>query len=333
MKLNIVCKLCNREFDSFQALGIHLHHQHKDTTKQEYYYKFLKTNENEGVCKKCGKQCNLISLTKGYYTFCSVKCQTNDVTTNEQRIKTKYEHYGEGNYFSKEGRENISKCQSKIAHKRMADTIEKLKKEYKIPDELVITNISQIQEIKDKVSNTNLEKYGCKTNLHGSEFTKDDFEQIMLKRYGVKYPLQSHEIRKNVKKKFVYNDIEFDSKWEIAYYIWLKDNNVEFEYQPLALSYEYNGKTKYYHPDFKIGNKLIEIKNPYLFEKMKINEESSEHYKYMCMLDNNVEIIVDCNFYIDYVNNKYGKDLLKNCKRIKTNNRKTQRINELKCGG
>lgn len=322
MKLNIVCKLCNRELHSFRALGVHLHCTHKDISKQEYYDKFLKTNENDGVCTKCGKQCNFISLTQGYHTFCSVKCQTNDSTINEKRTKSKFEHYGEGNYFSKEGRESISKCQSKIANERLNNTITKLKTKYKISDDVKITNISQIQEIKDKVSNTNIEKYGCKTNLHGSELTKDDYEQIMLNRYGVKYPLQSHEIRKKAKKKFVYNGIEFDSKWEIAYYIWLTDNNIDFEYQPKSINYDYKGKQKTYHPDFKIGEQLIEIKSPYLLKNMLENVDDSEHYKYKCMLENNVKIITDCTKYINYVNETYGKQLLKDVKKVNRSGRK-----------
>ena len=32
--------------------------------------------------------------------------------------------------------------------------------------------------------------------------------------------------------KYKYNDLKFDSSWELAYYIWLKDNNIQFTYQP-----------------------------------------------------------------------------------------------------
>lgn len=182
MKLNIVCKLCNRELNSFRALGVHLHCSHKDISKQEYYDKFLKTSENEGVCIKCGKQCNFINLSKGYYTFCSVKCQTNDSTINEKRTKSKFEHFGEGNYFSEEGRESISKYQSKIASERLNNTIDKLKKEYNISEETVITNISQIQQIKDKVAQTNIKNCGNKCSLHGTNQINTD--KAFENKYG-----------------------------------------------------------------------------------------------------------------------------------------------------
>lgn len=328
MKLKIFCKLCNNELDSFRALGLHIHHYHKDTNKQEYYDKFLKTNENEGVCIKCSKQCNFISLTKGYHTFCSVKCQTNDVAMNEQRIKTKFEHFGEGNYFSKEGRESISKYQSKIASERLNNTIDKLKKEYNIPEEIVITNISQIQQIKDKVAQTNIKNCGNKCSLHGTNqiYTDKAFEN----KYGegITSALQVKEIRQRAKKKFIYNNIEFDSTWEIAYFIWLKDNNIPFEYQPCSFIYYFNGKQKRYFPDFRLINEnvLVEIKNPYLLNNMKNDINSKEHYKYICMLEHNVKIIDNCDEYINYVKSNYGDCIFKKCKRI-------NRHGKFACGG
>ena len=32
-------------------------------------------------------------------------------------------------------------------------------------------------------------------------------------------------------KFYCYNNVMFDSSWELAYYIWLKDNNINFEYK------------------------------------------------------------------------------------------------------
>lgn len=326
MKLNIVCKLCNCELHSFRALGIHLHCSHKDTSKQDYYDKFLKTNKNEGVCIKCGKQCNFISLTQGYHTFCSVKCQTNDSTINEKRTKSKFEHYGKGNYFSKEGLESISKCQSKIANERMNNTIDKLKKEYNIPEEIVITNISQIQQIKDKVAQTNIKNCGNKCSLHGTNQINTD--KAFENKYcdGITSALQVKEIRQKAKKKFIYNNIEFDSTWEIAYFIWLKDHNIQFEYQPCSFIYYFNGKPKKYFPDFRLLNEnvLVEIKNPYLLNNMKNDINSKEHYKYKCMLEHNVKIMDNCDEYINYVNSTYGPELFENCKRVKRSRKRTK---------
>lgn len=52
------------------------------------------------------------------------------------------------------------------------------------------------------------------------------------------------------------------------------------------------------------------------------NVDDSEHYKYMCMIENNVKIITDCKKYINYVNETYGKQLLKNVKKVNRSGRK-----------
>ena len=55
-----------------------------------------------------------------------------------------------------------------------------------------------------------------------------------MQKYNVAYPMQSAKFRKQtLGKKYLYDDISFDSADEVRMYIWLKDNNVEFEYQPI----------------------------------------------------------------------------------------------------
>jgi hypothetical protein len=82
-----------------------------------------------------------------------------------------------------------------------------------------------------------------------------------LGRYGVKTPMQSPEIRRAAQKRYFYDGMSFDSSAELALYIWLRDNNVDFEYQPgVGFEYEHGGKRHVYMPDFRIGGKLYEIK-------------------------------------------------------------------------
>lgn len=46
----------------------------------------------------------------------------------------------------------------------------------------------------------------------------------------------------------------FDSAPEIAYYIWLTDHNIDFEYHPMNKNMKFliDGKEYYYEPDFLI---------------------------------------------------------------------------------
>ena len=85
--------------------------------------------------------------------------------------------------------------------------------------------------------------------------------------------------------KYKYDNIIFDSSWELAYYIWLKDHNINFEYHTVKLEYYINNNRHLYFPDFKINNQLIEIKSNYILEKYTSIE------KLQCMLDNSVNII------------------------------------------
>lgn len=311
--MNYICKICNAQLNTLRAFSYHLH-KHTDITAENYYRKYINPNINN-ICKTCGNPTKFVGLGSGYRDFCSHQCQVSNKDIIKQAKQTKFNNYGEGHYFSETGRLNIQNTQKKIAKDRMKNTVKKLKNELNIPEEVEITNISQFQFIKDKKEENSIEKFGCVCTLHNPQIHQKTI-QTNIEKYGVENPLQSHEIRKKAKKKFIYNDILFDSKWEIAYYIWLKDHNIQFEYQPKALSYEYNGKTKWYHPDFKIGNQLVEIKNPYLLENMKNKVNTQEHYKYMCMVKNNVTIINDCSQFITYIEENYGKNYLKNCKRV-----------------
>jgi len=53
----------------------------------------------------------------------------------------------------------------------------------------------------------------------------------------------------------LYDNNTFDSAPEVAFYIWLKDNNKHFIYHPNEfLSYDFNGVTYRYFPDFKVDD-------------------------------------------------------------------------------
>lgn len=119
------------------------------------------------------------------------------------------------------------------------------------------------------------------------------------------------------KKKYTFKNIKFDSVPELAYYIWLSDNNISFEYQPnISFEYEYDGKTHIYYPDFKVNEEYIELKGSHFFENGKMinpydrTQDGLYAAKHQCMIKNNIKIITDYNQYEDYVNKKYTKDFI-----------------------
>lgn len=127
----------------------------------------------------------------------------------------------------------------------------------------------------------------------------------MIKRYGCAYVTQRHDYISKMHKKYIFDNKNFDSSWEMAYYAYLKDHNIDFEYHPnIVFIYEINDKKHKYFPDFIVNNEIIEIKGNHLLEgKMKIPNE-----KLICMKNNNVKILLynDIKEYIIYFKENYG---------------------------
>ena len=187
------------------------------------------------------------------------------------------------------------------------------KKKYK--EKTGYDNPFQNPIIKEKIKNTNLKTLGVEYPSQSPLVIKKQQETI-LNHYGVKNLLLSPEYRKKIFGKYFFENTIFDSGWEIAFYIWLRDNGIDFKYQPnIQFEYTFEGKSHFYFPDFLIGDEIIELKSDYLLEKMK-KENTLDNAKYYCMLYNNIKIynFKDIKFALDYVKKTYGKNYLKQFK-------------------
>lgn len=179
---------------------------------------------------------------------------------------------------------------------------------------------TQTLEIKNKIKNTFRTKWGA-DNISQTKYWKNKIQES-YKKHLAEDPNYFINLFKESHKKYSYDNKLFDSSWELCLYIWLKDHNVRFEYQPGYFKYTFNSETKYYYPDFKIYNTFVEIKGSHFFDlntgKMinPYDRTQDEMYeaKHQCMLENNVHIILDCSTYINYVKNKYGKQFIKKCR-------------------
>ena len=160
------------------------------------------------------------------------------------------------------------------------------------------------------------DKYGDENyvNVEKAKSTNKD-------RRGVDWPMQDPNIRKKSASKYSYDGKIFDSKAELCYYIWLKDNNISFEYQPnVKFEYEFEGKAHFYHLDFLIENQYVEIKGDHFFKEDGTMQNPYDHSqdglyeaKHQCMLKNNVKVLhkVDYDLFVNYVIEKYGKSFLR----------------------
>jgi hypothetical protein len=168
--------------------------------------------------------------------------------------------------------------------------------------------------IKQKVINTCNSKYGVDNPFQSDEIMAKARETCQQK-WGVRWFQQSKEYYNNRKWRYTnpkYPDMTFWNSWEFKVYDFLVEHNIQFEYQPsIAIPYYCEGTRHYYHPDFKVGDRIVEVKGDNFF---RINEEtgkeemyltwqgklSDEEYewkckvmeaKHQCMLTNNVVIL------------------------------------------
>ena len=183
--------------------------------------------------------------------------------------------------------------------------------------------------IQEKIKQKLIEHFGVDNNMKSKDGLKY-WQQCFKEKYGIDNPAKVPEIRKKIRRKYIYDDIQFDSAPELVFCIWLKDHNIPFEYQPNeSFSYEFNGKQHLYFPDFKVNGQFIEIKGDHFFDssgkmicpyrhKNMTDKEYEDicaqfEAKHQCMLANDVVILCykDYKPFLDYVSQKYGKDYLK----------------------
>lgn len=217
-----------------------------------------------------------------------------------------------------------------------------------------ILKYGSIWGLKEKREATNLKHHGVrygnpiKASITRKNFSKKRKLEIEEKRkqtnrlrFNVDYAIQNHEMQCKHAKRYMYNSIQFDSKPEIAFYIWLSDNNIKFEYHPKTrFTFTFNRKQCKYFVDFLLinENKYIEIKGDHFFEnhdpskKMiqpyKRKSQTDENYqlmcdkmeaKHQCMLKNNVQIMTSKDYlkYEKYVEDKYGKGYIEQFRKSK----------------
>lgn len=185
--------------------------------------------------------------------------------------------------------------------------------------------INKDYEVRKQIASTKIEKYG------DSAFNnRPKNNSTCITKYGITNGGGSYLAHSKMHRKYYFNGQYFDSAPEIAYFIWLTDNQINFEYQPQQpFTYAFNGKLYNYFVDFKVNKQYIEIKGDQFFnaddilfcpyrkktwtdeQYAKINERYKA--KHQCMLKNNIIILrsKEYNIFIEYIAQKYGKNYLK----------------------
>ena len=211
-----------------------------------------------------------------------------------------------------------------------------------------VENAFQTEEVKNKISETNIKKYGFKS-FNQSPQSREKYKQTCLRRYGVENVSQSEEVKKKkedtflkhfgskcnfsskelrekyqqicidkygtsvISYKYNYDNTYFDSSWELAYYLYLKNENIDFEFHTIFLEYvDSKNNTHKYFPDFVVNGEIVEIKgDQFLDENGRLKELDLEKQyiaeaKQQCMEANNVKLIStnEIKFYLQYCKEK-----------------------------
>lgn len=203
-------------------------------------------------------------------------------------------------------------------------------------------NVFQVEEVKEKIKETNLKILGveyplqsevikqkCENTceqIYGSknpfqnENVKKKCRETMFKHWGCEYNMQSKEIRSKAQTRYNYFGIKFDSAAELIYYIYCKDHNINIIRNTSYLIYYSNNKIHRYFPDFIIDGIYYEIKENHMITEdlstfldphiHKTNQQLID--KMCCVKENNVKIILskDLKEETKYINNKYGKNYI-----------------------
>lgn len=186
-----------------------------------------------------------------------------------------------------------------------------------------VKNALQSDLIREKIKQTNLRKYGTEWQQQ-TEKGKQDRKNAMLQKYGVENSSQVEEIRKHRKGLYSLDDINFDSKEEICFYIYCRNRNLNITRNTKSFEYFFENKKHYCFPDFEVDGRLYEIKGSQFLKEDKTWQNPFDHTqddlyeaKRQCLLANGVNIIYskDCRKYIDYVHSTYSKNYIAQFKR------------------
>lgn len=271
---------------------------------------------------------NVISLKLGYPKHCCLKCASSDPETVKKINSTCMKHHG--TRWAMQSEEVREKSQETCLRKYGT------------------SNVSKNEHVKQKKLATTRKNFG-NSNLYNRKkaaqtfrgHSKDAKAEIQeklrrtnLKNLGVEYPTQSHEVMCKQRSQLSYDGKYFKSSWELAKYIYHRDQHDDFKYQP-SISipyYDQNGKKHVYHPDFIVNGKIQEVKGDQFFDKdgnmtlpyrkkawneARWHEECLKYKaKQQCMLENDVQILrkADVQIHLDYVAATYGSSFLKSLK-------------------
>ena len=187
----------------------------------------------------------------------------------------------------------------------------------------------QSKVIQEVIRDGYQEKTGFRYPLQNPE-VKEKQKQNIIEKFGVDNPMKVPEIQEksmqNRKQKYIRHGIRFDSKWELAFWIYQTEglNNQSIKRTNKYYEFTVPGDTKVhkYYPDFELNGEIVEIKGDHFYENRDptarmINpfdrsEDPVFEAKQKCAIEHGVKFIdhEEIEKAIQFVTQKYGNGYL-----------------------
>lgn len=188
---DIECKICGRTFSKNGPLEFHIQKGHKVKVK-DYYDQFLKKPE-EGHCLYCGKETKFLNLSSGYAKTCNRYCSNMykygvDNPAKSEVVKKKAKETAMRNHGG------FGLASPEIKKKVQQTNIERYG----------VKSPFEAESVKEKIKQTNLDRYGAE-NVFASEYGKQKIRETNLEKFGTESAMQSEEVkqtlRNNIEKR------------------------------------------------------------------------------------------------------------------------------------
>jgi predicted Zn-ribbon and HTH transcriptional regulator len=253
-------------------------------TLSEKYWCLINDIHQIPKCPKCGKTLKFNSFKEGgYQKYCSNSCT---VTSREHKVlpldqrKKRYEPKGVW-----KNRHDVPLPRPDRSKETWDEMIERGRQEKQ-------NRIDHMKNGKAKeMLQRSIENNGC-------------------------HPWNSEKAIASRFSRYTYKGIKFDSSWELAFWIWCIDHNINIERNTEKMFTYTNeeGKERWIIPDFKIGNQIIEVKGDQFVNGTGYLKEFD--FKKPVLEENGVKILYgnDIMPHIDYIKKTYGAGYLKQFK-------------------
>lgn len=280
--MRYICKYCGKEFESAAKLNGHVTFCTENPSEQIDY-----------ICKYCGKVVTGTQRIKKHEAFC--KSNPNYV---QKKIKYNQESCSDDlhcRYCNKSCKNQNSLHQHEIRCKDNPDRISCHIGDHK---GIVPWNKGLTKETNESIRKQSLsQKRYFETHpgtFLGKFHTEESKKKISQKQLELNHgnnPRRSHG------KSGWYDGIYFMSRYEIAYYIYMRDMNYNIRRCDKSFTYYWDGKEHHYTPDFIVDDTIVELKG---------FEHPADLAKYKVVENLSVLYYEDIKHCFTYVKNKYN---------------------------